>query len=97
MIVSGAVAKGAGGFSPNPLTRTLANGTGVTWINRDYAILGAGTWTGTQHRLVSDQGLFDSGDLGPGATFGFIFPGPGSYGYRCLRHPTMIGTITIDR
>ena len=97
MIVQNAVSKATAGFSPNPLAITLALGTRVTWVNRDYTSSTAGGTTGTSHFLVSDQGLFDSGELKPQSKFSFTFPGPGTYTYRCLKHPTMIGTITISQ
>lgn len=86
-IVAGAVAQGSAGFAPNPLVRTMVTGgTGVTWVNGDF---------GTVHRLISDEGLFDSGSVPPSQAFHFTFPGAGTYHYHCLNHAMMVGVVTI--
>jgi plastocyanin len=91
-ISPGAVALGPGGFTPNPITKTVHR---VTWLNGDYTDPADLNGTGTVHHLISDENLFDSGDVGPAGSFSFRFPGPGTYHYHCLNHPTMTGTITI--
>lgn len=83
-ITSGASAKTTTAFAPNPFTKAVATPQ-VTWINND----------GTTHRVVSDAPLFDSGNLGNGASFAFTFTTAGTYPYHCSIHPGMVGTITI--
>lgn len=96
-IVPGAVAQGSAGFTPNPLVRNLADGARVIWRNDDWYVNPAGGITGgTPHHLISDDGLFESGSVAPRKSFSFVFPGPGTYRYRCLNHPTMIGSVTIE-
>jgi hypothetical protein len=70
-------------FQPESLT--VPAGTEVTWINRDIV----------RHTVTSDEGLFDSGDLGAGESFSYTFDKPGTYGYHCTRHPFVHGTIIV--
>lgn len=94
-IIPGAVAQGSSGFTPNPLVRNIADGSRVTWKNGDWVANPAGGASGTAHYLISDEGLFESGSVPPKQSFSFVFPGPGTYRYHCLNHPTMTGVITI--
>jgi alcohol dehydrogenase (cytochrome c) len=71
------------GFSPG--NDLVPPGTTVTWTN-----------TGNiGHTVTSDDGIFDSGDLGPGQTFSFTFDTPGTYWYFCRPHPFMRGRIVV--
>ena len=65
---------------------TVAVGEEVT-VRNDDAV--PHTWT-------ADDGSFDSGTIGAGATFTFTFDEPGEYAYVCTIHPTMSGTITVE-
>ena len=94
-IVPGAVGQGSFGFAPNPLVIDASAGARVIWANGDYTADPYGGIAGTPHQIVSDDGLFDSGMLDPTRAFTYTFPGPGTYNYHCLNHPTMIGVITI--
>jgi plastocyanin len=102
-IVQGAVAQGSQGFSPTSFMKSLSAGATVTWVNADYSADGGdmmgdmmGGMMGTAHRLISDEGLFDSGLVDPTQTFSFTFPGAGTYHYHCLNHPGMTGMVTIQ-
>jgi plastocyanin len=96
-IIQGAVAQGPKGFAPNPLVTTVAAGKRVVWTNGDYTDNGYGSVSGgTAHHLISNEGLFDSGNVNPQRSFTFDFPGAGTYQYHCLVHPGMTGTITIN-
>jgi plastocyanin len=93
-IVSGAQNKGTSAFSPNPLTLSLANSDAVQWSNDDRP----GTQyssTGATHNITSDDHLFTSGNLAPGASFTTHLSVAGKYAYHCSIHPTMKGTITV--
>ena len=69
-------------FSPNPAS--ITPGTFVVWHNSDAAI----------HRIVMNDGSFDSGDIGPGATSAAMRLAPASGSYHCTIHPTtMFGSI----
>ena len=70
----------------NPSTLNVKVGTTVTWINKDS----------TTHNVVSDSGLFQSGDLTNGMSYNYTFNTSGSYPYHCSIHPTMTGTIVVS-
>jgi len=69
----------------NPSTLNVKVGTTVTWINNDTVT----------HHVVSDSGLFDSGDLSNGMSYNYTFNQTGSYPYHCSIHPSMTGTIVV--
>ncbi len=51
---------------------------------------------GVAHTLTSNDGLFDTGDLGGGATGSVIAPEvAGTYSFICLIHPSMTGSVTV--
>ena len=70
----------------SPTSVTVKAGDTVTWTNKD----------GFTHRLVGDNGEFDSGDLVAGATFSFVFKTAGTVAYHCSIHPSMTGTIVVQ-
>jgi len=69
---------------PNPAA--VAQGTVVTWSNTDS----------TNHDIVSDTGVWDSGRLATGESFRFTFATRGTYTYHCSIHPGMTGTIVVQ-
>ena len=69
-----------------PATVTIAKGASVTWTNNDSV----------NHRLVGDNGEFDSGNMAPGATFSFTFSTAGTVNYHCSIHPSMTGAIKVQ-
>ena len=71
------------GFSPSALIVPV--NTTVTWINKDPV---------TQN-LVSDTGLFESGNLSNGQSFNYTFNQTGSYHYHSNLHPNMKGSIIV--
>ncbi|MBZ2166531.1 cupredoxin domain-containing protein [Methanobacterium spitsbergense] len=68
-------------FSPSTLIVPV--NTTVTWINKDPV---------TQN-LVSDTGLFESGNLSNGQSFNYTFNQTGSYHYHSNIHPNIKGSI----
>ena len=73
-------------FAFTPPNGTITAGGVVTWTN-------AG---GQQHTVTSDAGgTLDSGPIGPGEAFGYVFDTPGTYTYHCAFHTAMKGTITV--
>jgi plastocyanin len=72
---------GAQSFSPNPATMTQSNT--VAWQNSD----------GLVHRIVANDGSFDTGDIAPGATSRAIQPPTAGANYHCSIHPAMVGAI----
>lgn len=77
------VAAADGKFEPAQLN--VPPGTTVQWTNRGKQ----------KHTVTSDKGLWDSGDLDPGATYSRTFDSPGTYTYNCRHHKGMTGTIVV--
>jgi len=67
---------GGASFNPNP-----ASGKSVAWSNADHMT----------HRIVANDGSFDTGDIAPGASATVSVAAPTAY--HCMIHPTMVGTI----
>ena len=72
-------------FTFNPQILAVGQGTTVTWKNQDSVA----------HRVVSDTGVFDLGNVAPGQTVKYTFNRLGKYPYHCSIHPTMNGTIEV--
>jgi plastocyanin len=70
-------------FAPNP----AAGGQGqmVSWRNLD----------GETHRIVANDGSFDTGAIAPGATSSGVALSRG-INYHCTLHTTMVGAIGIE-
>jgi len=68
-------------FDPNP--SPLPASRQVVWRNDDDVV----------HRIVANDGSFDTGNLGPGSSSTAIqIPTAGSR-FHCTLHPTMIGAV----
>lgn len=74
------------GSSFSPSTLTVTAGTKVTWHNNDYMA----------HTVTSDNGLFDSGNIGVSGTYSFTFAAKGTYAYHCSIHSGMTGVIVVN-
>ena len=74
------------GMAFTPATCTVPVNTTVTWTNKDAA----------PHNVVSNDNLFNSGDMNKGATFSYRFTTAGSYAYRCTLHEGMTGTVIVQ-
>jgi len=70
-------------FDPDSIT--VPAGTRVIWRNFDPV----------PHTATSTTGVFDSGVIGKGGEFSYIFKNPGTYGYYCAIHPYMKGNIIV--
>lgn len=64
----------------------IAPGETVTWTNRSDA----------NHTVTSNEGLFESGVLAPGATFSHTFTNTGVFPYHCSIHSSMRGQIVVS-
>jgi plastocyanin len=77
------------GFTPDSITVVIGVNNTVTWTNNDSY----------PHTVTSNSApsgaSFDSGNLGPGASFTFTFTIPGTYRYSCSYHSWMTGTIVV--
>ncbi len=82
----------AGGNAFNPVARTVAAGTTVTWINGD----------GVGHTVTNDPGSTETFNLslGSGGMVTHQFNNAGTYTYYCTIHGLpgtgMHGTITVN-
>jgi plastocyanin len=75
-----------GDFSFYPDPANAPGPTPICWTNTDTVT----------HRVVSDTGVFDSGDLAPGEGYLFTFNAIGSYAYHDVIYPSMAGTVQVD-
>ena len=75
------------GFSPT--TVRVKPGTTVTWINCEPEGVDA-------HTSTSDDGLWNSSFLAPGATFSHTFGTAGTFDYFCVPHPFMQGVVIVE-
>ena len=73
--------RGSQSFSPNPASPGALM---VVWRN-DH---------GVTHRIVANDGSFDTGDIGTGATSRMVQAPPDGVNYHCSIHPaTMFGAL----
>ena len=74
-------------FTFDPATLTVAQGTKVTWLNRDDV----------PHTATSSSSprAFDSKTLDTDESFSFVFTTAGMYPYFCKVHPHMTGKIIV--
>jgi autotransporter-associated beta strand protein len=73
---------GAQSFSPNPAIVTP--GQAIVWRN---------SGGGVTHRLVANDGSFDTGNIAGGATSAAVTVKSDNVAYHCSLHPSMTGTI----
>lgn len=70
-------------FNPDQLNVTI--GTAIYWVNKDSV----------PHKVVSDNGVFESPNLNPGDNFDYTFNNVGEYRFHDDLNPSMKGTITV--
>jgi plastocyanin len=75
---------GAQSFTPNPAS--VAQGQMMQFKNND----------GVTHRIVANDGSFDTGNLGGGASSAAIMLGTNGTNYHCSIHPGMVGSINAS-
>jgi plastocyanin len=69
----------------NPPAASVAMGDRIVWVNKDLF----------PHTVTADGKAFDSGSIGPNASWTFVVPKSGSYPYACVFHPTMKGMVVV--
>jgi plastocyanin len=74
--------RGNQSFNPNPAAVT--QGQTMTWKNND----------GITHRIVADDGSFDTGNVGGGQFSAAVTLKTNGASYHCSIHPDMVGTIS---
>lgn len=91
-----AAAVSIAGFSFSPAQVTVRPGARVTWTNSHINSAGVAV----PHDVTKTSGPrkhFFSGDLTATGTKSFThkFSKPGTYTYKCARHPSMVGTVVV--
>ncbi len=76
--------RGNQSFSPNPAT--IAQGTMLTFKNND----------GITHRIVANDGSFDTGNIAGGATSAGVTLRTDGTNYHCSIHPDMVGSVNAS-
>ena len=72
-------------FAFVPSEVTIAEGTKVTWINKDEA----------PHTATSTDKKFNTGGLDTDDKYSFVFNDKGEFPYFCALHPHMTASITV--
>lgn len=81
----------ATGVFYSPSVIDIQTGDTITWKNEDTSTHTVST--GTPNLGV--DGRMDSGLISPGGTFSHTFNTAGVYGYYCIIHPWMTGTVNV--
>jgi plastocyanin len=71
-------------FVPDKLT--VRRGDRVMWVNKDLF----------PHTATAPSGTFDSGSIGPNASWTYVAHEPGRHAYLCSLHTTMTATLTVQ-
>jgi plastocyanin len=87
--VSGSTLVAIRGFAFLPNDLHVKVGGSVTWLNCEPP----GT---PSHTTTSNQGVWNSPLLEPGAVFTQTFNTPGVFAYICAVHPFMTASITVE-
>jgi plastocyanin len=70
----------------SPASKTVRAGTDVVWENHDTVV----------HTATANNGAFDTRDVAANSESTAVhFETPGTYQYKCLKHPSMMGTIIV--
>jgi plastocyanin len=69
----------------HPKILQVRSGTTVVWVNEQHG----------NHTSISDDGLWNSGAIAPGATFSFTFTALGTYAYHCRYGHGIHGVVEV--
>jgi len=72
-------------YYPESVTVVIGVNNTVTWVSHSLAY----------DTVSAVNGTFASGSIAPGTTFSYTFTAPGTYPYRCIYHPWMVGTVIV--
>ena len=75
-------------FQFDPDTITVTAGDTVEWENEDDGVV---------HTATADDGDFDTGDIGPNESASATLPTAGTFQYHCIPHPSMKGTVRVEK
>ncbi len=73
------------GFAFKPASVQVSAGDTVKWTNKDT----------TEHTVTGST--FDSGRLPAYRSYSYTFTKPGTYDYACSIHPSMKGTVVVNK
>ena len=84
-------------FVYTPSNITITKGTTVVWTNKELFIPHSVISDATVFNFVTGtrSPIFDSGDLGTGASFKFQFNATGTFDYHCGHHHFMRGIVIV--
>jgi plastocyanin len=71
----------------DPATLTVRPGDRVVWMNKDLF----------PHTASAVSKAFDSHSIAPNASWSYVVGRVGSFPYACDFHPTMHGTLTVQK
>jgi plastocyanin len=82
-------------FAFSPMFLPITRGTTVEVVNHDTT---THTWTSCVEKAGQcvKSGVWDSGNLVPGAAYSFTFSSAGTYMYECTIHTFMTGSIKVS-
>jgi plastocyanin len=72
-------------FQPQALT--VHAGDTIVWVNKDPF----------PHTATASGGAFDSDQIAPDASWTWTVSGAGTISYICRFHPTMTGTVRVEK
>ena len=84
---SGDDCRAAGGELVQPESQCTGTNGWVTWTNAD----------GVTHRIVANDGSFDTGNIAPGETSAAMTVATDGARYHCSIHPSMVGAVNSHR
>jgi plastocyanin len=70
-------------FSPAEIR--VKKGESILWVNKDLV----------PHTVTAKDGSFDSNMIAPGKSWRYSPEKSGMQPYKCIYHPTMIGTVVV--
>jgi plastocyanin len=69
-----------------PDTLVVSAGDTIVWVNEDIVA----------HTATAEAKEFDSGEIKAGTSWKYRANKPGQYSYKCIFHPTMKASITVE-
>ncbi len=72
-------------YSPRNIRVEVGVNNTVNWVSKSVSY----------DTVTSNDGLFNSGPIAPGHSYSYTFVDPGDYGYQCIYHPWMTGSVTV--
>ena len=75
------------GMKFQPQVLTVAVGDTVIWVNKDLVA----------HTATAPDGTFDSKLIAPDTSWKLTVGKPGDFPYVCTYHPTMKGTLKVEK